>query len=128
MRDSTKENIRRALRLAFDEGAITASEYDEARRAVAAEPSSGGTAAREMGGYALIEFLYARAIEAGEEPPKCAQEWREVEVAIGGCGPEDAEKLARLRARSHELWLQCREAARRWSQAEDLAPVWAETT
>lgn len=128
MRESTKEVIRRALQAAVDEDVISAMEYERAQREVEAAPTSDGYDPLEMGGYALIEFLYARAIEAGEEPPACARDWRQVEVAMADCSPEDRERFSDLQSRSHELAAECRAAARRWSDHEEFDARWAEAT
>ena len=125
MRESIKEVIRTALRIAVDQGGISQSDYESARREVDETPGGDGVERHlEMGGYALVEFLYARAIEAGEAPPRCAREWREVEVAMAECDPEDHERLGDLQSRSHVLGRECRTAARRWSDHHDFAPQW----
>lgn len=124
MLESTKEVIRRALRAGVDQGVISAEDRARALREVEATSTTDGSAPLEMGGYALVEFLYARAIEAGEQPPACAREWREVEVAMAECGSEDHERFNGLQGRSHELAAECRAAAKRWSDHQDFDAQW----
>lgn len=122
MRESTKEILERALKVAVEEDVISQAEYERAQIEVEAVPTSHGQDPLEMGGYPLVEFLYARALEAGEKPPACAREWREVELAMAECGPDDGERLGVLQARSAELAAQCREAARRWTEHLEPGP------
>lgn len=128
MHASVKNVIERALKVALDQGVISSAEYDAARQEVEGTADTGAAAASEVGGYALIEFLYARAIEAGEEPPACAREWRELEVAMADCGPGHRDRFAMLQRRSHELAEQCRAAASKWSEHEDFQTQWAQPT
>lgn len=99
---------------------ISAAEYEGAQREIEAIPNTDGTAHFEMGGHALVEFLYVRAIEAARTRRR-AREWREVEVAMAECGPEDHQRLSVLQARSLELVAECHAAA---SDQHDFDAQW----
>jgi hypothetical protein len=80
------------------------------------------------GGFALIDFLLARAAEAGERPPACALDWQDVEIMQfrqWGRTEEAARRWgAELERRGRELAAECRVAARRWSDHPDFNAGW----